>query len=581
MILGGIIINRILNSIFRLCITSVTMTILSVLPSFLLEKEINPESLTVNKVDEMVSYFQRSKHSYSTKHKIFKKEELPLNLTILYTNDTHSHLENDPYLFSAIKLEKKQNPSALLLDAGDVFSGTLFFTEYLGQADAEFMNEIGYDAMTLGNHEFDKSSKILADFIKEASFPIVSSNVDVENDEWLSPLKENDIGEPGRGGEIYPAIIRRVNGVKVGIIGVTTEDTTFLSSPSKKIKFENAEEKTRETILRLQEKDVNHIIMLSHLGLESDKALAQKVKGIDVIVGGHSHTKLSEPLVYNESTEPTLIVQANEYAKYLGKLQASFDSEGVLISWKGKLIDVLKKDENGNYVYPPDEWAVERLAELTTPIEKLMYTVIGSTEVQLNGDRSDVRTKETNLGNLITDAMRDKANHSLPTQVALQNGGGIRDSINKGEITLGEILTVLPFGDTLVTLDLTGEEILAALEHSVAKVDEEAGQFLQVSGLTFRFDPSQPVGERVYNVNLLTAGGAVNLDPNRLYTVATNAFLADGGDGFIMFKDAKDEGRMTELYYVDYEVMSEYIKKNSPISPKVEGRIIEGVKPGL
>ncbi|WP_226673290.1 bifunctional metallophosphatase/5'-nucleotidase [Rossellomorea aquimaris] len=494
-----------------------------------------------------------------------------LHLSILHTNDVHAHLENIPYLHTAIKEIREKDGELLLLDAGDVFSGTLYFNQYLGQADAEFMNKIGYNAMTLGNHEFDKGSKVLAAFIEALSFPVVSSNVEAWDDRYLAPLMRKGIPDRAEGGSIYPAIMQSVKGVKVGIIGLTTEDTAFLSKPGDTIVFRNAEEKAMEEVAHLKGKGVNHIIVLSHLGLSRDKRLAQKVKGIDIIIGGHSHSKLTTPLVYNLQTEPTLIVQANEYGMSLGEVQAVFSDAGVLTSWNGRLIDVLAKDEEGKGVYRPDPWALKRLSQLKKPIEDLKGTVIGFTNVPLNGDRHAVRTTETNLGNLITDAMLEEANQFAPTQVAFQNGGGIRRSIDAGEITLDEILEVLPFGNSLVTLNLSGEEILQALEHSVAKVDEESGQFLQVSGLSFHFDPTRAVGERVSNVKVQ----GERLDRAKSYRVAVNAFLADGGDGFNVFRDAKENGRITELYLNLYEVISGYLTKHSPVSLKVEGRISE------
>jgi 2',3'-cyclic-nucleotide 2'-phosphodiesterase (5'-nucleotidase family) len=493
------------------------------------------------------------------------------HLTILHTNDIHSHLENIPYLHTAIKEERKKDGDALLLDAGDVFSGTLFFNEYLGQADGEFMNEIGYDAMTFGNHEFDKGTEVLAEFIKKLAFPVVSSNVDVHLDPFLAPLKKSWIPNQKGNGNIYPAIIHSVKGVKVGIIGLTTEDSALLSNPGEKIVFENAEKKAVEEIARLKAKGVTHIILLSHLGLSHDKQIAQKVKGIDIIIGGHSHSKLTKPLVYHLKSEPTLIVQANEYGMSLGKIHAVFSKKGVLTSWEGGLLDVLEKDGKGKELYPPDPWAEKRLEQMSKPIEHLKGKVTGSTIVPLNGERHDVRTKETNLGNLITDAMLEKANQLAQTDIAFQNGGGIRNSIDTGDISLGKVLEVLPFGNSMVTLDLTGDEILQALEYSVDNVEEEGGQFLQVSGLTFRYDPSRQKGDRIIEVKVQ----GDSLDRNRMYRVAVNAFLANGGDGFFMFRQAKENGRISELYFNLYEVISEYLQKHSPVSPVVEGRILE------
>ncbi|CAN7196383.1 5'-nucleotidase C-terminal domain-containing protein [Rossellomorea sp. LjRoot5] len=494
------------------------------------------------------------------------EENKDFNLSIMHTNDTHAHVEGYPRLFTAVKEVRAEKENSLLLDAGDVFSGTLYFRQYSGLADLWFMNQLGYDAMTLGNHEFDKDSKTLANFIKEMNFPMVSSNVQMTGDSDLEPLKKNEVGTPGEGGNIYPAIIKEVDGEKVGIFGLTTPETEFLSSPGENIEFEDATEKSAATIDMLKGEGVNKIIVLSHLGYSHDLELAEAVDGIDVIVGGHSHTVLDEPVVIDKE-EPTIIVQAGEYLNLLGLLDVTFDAEGVVTSHAGEVLDLEEYDE--------DSEALAKVNEFKAPLEEIKNEVVGKTKVALNGERADVRTKETNLGNLIADAMVEKANESVKTHIGLQNGGGIRASIDKGEITLGEVLTTMPFGNNLVTLDLTGQELLDALEHSVSGVETGEGRFLQVSGINFKYDINKPVGERVWFVEVKTDKGFKEIDPEKMYTVATNAFTADGGDGYSMFKAAKDEGRMTELFQVDYEVFTDYLANHKNVSPKVEGRIIQ------
>ncbi|MCM3567379.1 5'-nucleotidase C-terminal domain-containing protein [Neobacillus mesonae] len=499
----------------------------------------------------------------------------PIDLTILHVNDTHAHVAQYPRLTTAVKEERAKDPNALLVDAGDVFSGTLFFNQYLGKADLWFMNNLKYDAMTFGNHEFDKTSEELSNFIKETQFPIVSANVNVTSDPILGPLFKNEISTEQAGGNIYPAIIKEINGEKVGIFGLTTEDTTFLASPSKQIVFENAAAKAKETVAALKEQGINKIVALSHLGYGPDQELAKTVEGIDVIVGGHTHTKLEKPVVI-EKTEPTVIVQANEYLNYLGVLKVSFDEKGVIQSQDGSLLDLAKVSE--------DETAKAKVDEFAAPLEELKKTVVGHTNVFLDGERTNVRTKETNLGNLIADAMAQRANEILQngTTIGMQNGGGIRASIDKGDVTLGDIYTVMPFGNLLVTLDLTGDEIWQALEHSVAKVESGAGQFMQVSGLKFQYDPNKPAGERVWEVEVKTNDGFTPIDKKKTYSVATNAYVADGGDGYTMFKKAKDEGRIHELLILDADVLEEYFTKNNPVSPETEGRITaaEEIKSG-
>ncbi len=493
-------------------------------------------------------------------------EEGPFTMSLLHTNDTHAYVEQFPRLITAVNELRSQKENSLLLNAGDVFSGTLYFRQYLGLADLYFMNQLGFDAMTLGNHEFDKDSATLATFVKQAEFPIVSSNINMTADSDLGALFNHSIGGTNEQGEIFPAIIKEVDGEQVGILGLTTEDTAFLANPGEGIVFENAIEKANETVEMLEAQGVDKIIALSHLGYQPDLDLAEKVEGIDVIVGGHSHTKLDAPVVV-EKEEPTLIVQANEYLKYLGVLDVTFDENGVIATYTGELKDLAP--------YTEDTAAKTKVEEFKAPLTELQKQVVGSTSVALNGERADVRSKETNLGNLIADGMAAKANEVIPTYIAMQNGGGIRASMDQGDITLGEVLTVLPFGNNLVTLDLTGNEILAALEHSVSAPG--AGAFMQVSGLKFKYDPVKPVGERVWHVEALTADGYEELQPDKTYRVATNAFTADGGDGYSMFKTAKDEGRITELYIVDFEVFTSYLEKVNPVSPVVEGRIKQEV----
>jgi 5'-nucleotidase / UDP-sugar diphosphatase len=498
------------------------------------------------------------------------------DLTIMHTNDTHAHLENVARRITAVNDLRAERTNSILVDAGDVFSGTLFYNKYKGLADVQFMNMVGYDAMIPGNHEFDDGPKVFAEFIKKAEFPIISSNIDYSADEDLNPLYVDSIGEPGDGGKIYPAAILDVNGEKVGVFGLTTEETEFLSSPGDTIKFENHLTKAEETVKMLETEGVNKIVALTHLGYNYDKDLATSVEGIDVIVGGHSHTTLPEADVYNEDAEPTLVVQTGEYSNFLGDLQVSFDAEGVLVkdSWDENLIDLDETDANGDYVIADDPEAAALLEELSAPLEEMKQTVVGSSDVFLNGERGNVRTGETNLGNLIADSMLTKAQENGNATLAIQNGGGIRASIDAGPITLEEVLTTMPFGNTLVTLDLTGAEVIEALEHGVGDVENGAGRFPHVAGMKFSYDASLPKGERVLSVKVETEDGLVEIDENATYTVATNAYVAGGGDGYEVFGKAKDEGRMKELFFVDYQVFLDYLDKNNDVAPKMEARIV-------
>lgn len=507
----------------------------------------------------------------------------PFELTIMHTNDTHAHLDNIARRITAIKQVRQAHPNSLLLDAGDVFTGTLYFNEFNGLADLEFMNLARYDAMTFGNHEFDKGTATLANFVKDAKFPFVSANVDFSKDANLKTRFNNSVSSNPENGQIYNGIIKKVNGEKIGIFGLTTAETEVISSPGDDVVFENYIEEAKEAVKAFEAQGVNKIIALTHIGFDdgggdNDLTLAKEVEGIDIIVGGHSHTTLAKPVVDTTGEEPTIIVQANEYSKYLGTLDVEFDKNGKVIGHDGKLIDIDKK-VNNTYELQDDPEATQILDTKYKPtvLEK-QNTIVGQAAIDLIGGNPPARVGETNLGNLITDAMLAKAKTINPeTVIALQNGGGIRATVPAGNITLAKILEVMPFGNTLGIMRLTGAEIKEALEFSVKDVPKPFGGFLQVSGLKFTYDSRKLVGERVLTVEVNEGGKYVPLDPNKTYVVATNTFTAKGGDGYTMFEKAYKEGRVSEPGYVDWEMFKDYItaQPNQTVNPSVEGRIVD------
>ncbi|RFU68322.1 bifunctional metallophosphatase/5'-nucleotidase [Peribacillus saganii] len=513
------------------------------------------------------------------KASLAQKDE-DFKLSIMHTNDTHSHTEKIAKRATAIKEVRSQKPDALLLDAGDVFSGTLYFNEFQGQQDLEFMNYLGYDAMTFGNHEFDLGSssdghKGLADFVKKAEFPFVSANVDFSKDSLFNGLYQGTISSSPKDGNIYNGIVKEVDGEKIGIFGLTTEETPTISSTGK-IEFSNYLEQAENAVDAFEKQGINKIIALTHLGyddsiaFDNDLELAKKVEGIDVIVGGHTHTVLKAPTVVEAGNESTVIVQTGEYSNSLGTLDVEFDENGKVIGHAGELIDITKKAD--------DPAVLEMLKPYSDKIAALQSQSIGvEAKAVLDGVRENVRAKETNLGNLITDGMLAKAKTVNPdTVIAVTNGGGIRASIEAGDITLGEILTTMPFGNTLGIMNLKGSEVKAALEHSVSQAPAASGGFLQVSGLTFTYDSSKPAGQRVLEVKVKGADGSfAPINDETSYFVATNTFTAKGGDGYEVFKKAYEEGRVSEPGYVDYEMFRDYLKTQTTVDPKVEGRIID------
>ncbi|WP_135449361.1 cell wall-binding repeat-containing protein [Planococcus citreus] len=499
-------------------------------------------------------------------------------LTIMHTNDTHANLDNAPKRATLIKQLRAENANNLSLDAGDVFSGSLYFNTFEGQADLALMNYMQYDAMTFGNHEFDLGSSeeghaSLAEFVGGADFPLVGANVDFSGDANMSPLVAGEaFTKTAANGQIYSGVVKEVNGEEVGIFGLTTAETADISSPGN-VEFTDYLEAAEEAVTWFEGQEVNKIIALTHIGyddnaaVDNDRTLAAEVDGIDVIVGGHTHTKLLPP----QQVEDTVIVQANEYNKFLGQLDVTFDEAGNVTDFVGEHHEVALAEA--------DAEAAEILAPYKEEVDALKDTEIGvEANVFLNGTRGEfgIRASETNLGNFITDGMLAKAKEINPnTTIALQNGGGIRESIDEGPITYGEVLTVLPFGNALAIMEVTGQELKDALEHSVREYPKENGGFLHVSGMFFNYDGKAPAGDRVLSVFVDTGDYYDELDLEETYTVATNSFTAKGGDGFESFGKAYEDGRVTEPGFTDWEMFEEHAQSfaDEGVEPYEERRI--------
>jgi 5'-nucleotidase len=510
---------------------------------------------------------------------VVAQDEETFALTILHTNDTHSHHEPSnagdggaARQSTVVAQIRGEVENTLLLDGGDRFTGTLFHQQYRGQDNVQIMNALGYDTMTLGNHEFDDGDEVLASFIDGLNFPVVTANVDFSESEILA-------------GKVQPYVVLEVNGQQIGIIGLVTPDAPTISSPGEALVFNShLAGATQAAIDELTAMGVNKIILVTHIGLPADLEVAQNTSGLDIIVGGHSHTLFSNTYVAAEAEypvetqningEPVIIVQAGSNNTYLGRLDVEFDADGVLTSWGGDTILLSR------YIAPDPE--VEAIiTELSAPIEELRATPVGESSVFLVGDRAVCRAMECNLGNLITDAMRAETG----AQIAITNGGGIRANIPDAptpedvalaapeEVTLGEVLTVLPFGNLVSTFELPGADVIAALENGVSLIEEGAGRFPQVSGLRYTFDPSQPAGSRIVSVEVEGESGEyAPIDPEATYTIVSNDFMRGGGDGYTVFAENAinpyDFGRPLD------QVVADYITANSPVAPAIEGRII-------
>ncbi|EHK00337.1 5'-nucleotidase C-terminal domain-containing protein [Agrobacterium tumefaciens] len=508
-------------------------------------------------------------------------------LNILHINDFHSRIESINKFDSTCSAEeegknecfggaarlltainqtrdalKAQGKNVLLLNAGDNFQGSLFYTTYKGTVEAEVLNAMKFDAMTVGNHEFDDSEDGLAGFLDKVQFPVVTANVVAS--------AASKIGD-----RVKPSIVLEVGGQKIGIVGAVANDTAELATPGPNITIAEDVAKISEQVQKLKGEGVNKIIALTHVGYPRDLEFIAKIPDVDVVVGGHSHTLLSNTDQKAEGPYPTLVdnpggykvpvVQAGQYSKYLGDLRVVFDDSGVVKESKG---DPILIDSS----FKPDEATLKRIDELKAPIEALKSKVVGTSEGAIEGDRKVCRVKECSMGNLVADATLARVKDQGVT-IAFANSGGLRSSIDSGDVSMGEVLTVLPFQNTVATFQLKGEDIRAALENGVSQIDDGAGRFMQVSGMKYSFDRSKPAGSRVTAVEVKEGDAFVPLDPAKTYTVAANNYVRTGGDGFKVFAtkaiNAYDFGPNLE------EAVAAYITANSPYKPFTDGRITE------
>nr|WP_141656015.1 5'-nucleotidase C-terminal domain-containing protein [Roseibaca calidilacus] len=509
------------------------------------------------------------------------------SLTVLHINDMHSRIsEISKYnsscsdddsaegkcfggsarLATAIRQRRAAHEDAgrpvLTLDAGDQSQGTLYYTTYGGKAEIQMMNAIGFDAMGIGNHEFNRGPEGLAAMIAEANFPLVSGNITVAEG---SPLA----------GRIQPRVVIEKDGERIGILGVTTPETVILSSPGPDVSFQDEIEFLQGAVAELQAEGITKILVLSHVGYNRDQEIVAAVDGISAIIGGHSHTRMSNTeegaveyatLVASPSGRAVPIVQAFAFSRYLGELQLDFAEDGAVVSASG---DTVLLDAS----FAPAEDIEALIAPLAAPIERLVRAPVAEIAAPIDGERENCRARECEMGNTVADAMlAEVADRGI--SIALANGGGLRASIGAGTATLGDVLTVLPFQNTLYTLELPGAALVAALEHGVNDVENGAGRFPQVAGIRFKLDPSVAPGEgRVSDVEVREGDSFVPIDMTKSYGIVTNNFMANGGDGYAMLRDQGMNGYDTAIDLA--EVLARHLSANEPFAPQIDGRILQ------
>lgn len=466
------------------------------------------------------------------------------HLTILHLNDLHGQLE--PFspdkgklaggaarlaaLVEGIRAENRRlGRHTLLLMAGDLFLGSSLSAFYKGEAELDFLNRLSPDAMTLGNHEFDFGMDVLHERIRQARFPVISANAYRGRDRLLPPVAFKDVA-----------------GLRVGVLGLITPDTAQLAHPDKiaGITFSDPVAETKKLAAEVRAGS-DLFIALTHTGVEADKRLAGEVPALDVVIGGHDHVALLEPLKVGD----VWICQAQYRGLFLGRVDLKIDGKKIT-KVGGRLIPVAEE-------LPEHEEVKAMVASYRAKIDQKLKEVVGKNRVRLVGEAEMVRSMETNLGNLVADVMREAAR----TEIALVNGGSIRASIEEGPITLEDIWRVFPYDSQVVRLELSGRQIEEVLSHSVSLRPGLTGGFLQVSGLSFVIGPSGPRQIRVHGKPL---------DRERLYSIAITDFMHAGGDGYSHFRKSRN-ALLQPLLIRD--LLLAYLKKNKEISVVSEGRI--------
>ncbi|CAG4951635.1 unnamed protein product [Colias eurytheme] len=431
------------------------------------------------------------------------------------------------------------------------------------------------EGRSLGNHEFDEAVDGVIPFIRNLTSPVLAANLILDEVPDLEAEKN-----------LYKSIILNKNNVKIGVIGYLTPDTKFLA-PRNKVNYEDEIPAVRREVQKLKQNGVNIIIALGHSGFIKDLEIASEVEDIDIVIGGHSNTFLSNfntteipefpqgpypTIVMQKSGRKVLVVQAYAYTKYMGSLYLTFNENGDIIKYEGKPVLL-------NNAVPQDPDVLNIVKTYHSEIDRINNVVVGSSLTFLDGE--SCRLYECNLGNFLSDIMINYTKHYYAefsqVNIALIQGGRIRTSIDQPKkpfnLTRGDWITVIPFSDTLCIVHMNGSVLMKALEHSVdtwRKIDA-TGQFLQMSGVEVTYDLNKVAGSRVIRAKAICSdcNTLKNIEDGLQYQIIMSEFLADGGDGYFMF-----EGLEKELVaYNEVTCALDYLSKFSPINPKVSGRI--------
>ena len=476
-------------------------------------------------------------------------------LVIFHTNDIHGRiLPTDDRgksidiaeITATVKNFKSEHPETLWFDAGDTFHGMPNINISHGQGMLDILNVAGIDAMTPGNHDFNYGVERLQEIIKTSKFSVLSANIVMKNNHKKNFCR--------------PYKIFKFDGVKIGVFALTTPETATKAKPNliKGLDFLNPNDIAKDMVKKLRPQ-CDILIAITHLGVDPNsefttKRLADEVAGIDLIVDGHSHTTLPEGI----TVKNTLIVQTGCYANNLGKVTLKIENKKVV----EKSAELLDKNTIAKNVSTPDETVSNVLKKIEQDNEKIFSKEVGTSDKKIDFDIVDVRLFEKEIGDVVTDAFRWKTG----ADIAIINGGGIRGGIPQGSVNYRDVISIFPFGNVLNVIEVDGKTIREMLENSISKYPASSGGFLQISGMKFLYDPSQPAGNRVTAIYV----NNMPLDEEKIYRLTLTDFLEAGGDNYKMFKDKNLVGQFGTCE----EVLADYLHEVG-IKDIEQGRIIK------
>lgn len=471
--------------------------------------------------------------------------EEPVVVTIFHTNDVHSRYDSSAGMGYAMMAsfvnQARKNGNVLVVDAGDTLHGTVFANSVKGESIVEILNAIGYDVMAPGNHDFNYGYDRLKELEGLMNFPLVNANIMLKGGKHA----------------FTPYTMIEVEGKKIAFVGAANPEMKSAIHPdyTASLEFEDAQP-VRDAVHIARGEGADAVIILSHWGCDgaynpnSIEALAA-IPGVTAVIDGHSHTPLYD-IKQNPDEETAIVTSTGEYLNNLGKLTLTFLPEGGL-EVAAELIP--------NPGVFEDHAVISVIEEVEQAQGAALDKVIGETTVELVGERAIVRTSESNWGNLACDIFLD----ATGADVAIINGGNVRATTAAGKITARDVNTVFPFGNLVVLMEVSGQAIMDALEVGLSVYPDANGGFPQVGGMVVTFDPDKDPGSRL--VQVLVNGEPI--DPAAMYKLSTNDYLAAGGDNYTSLAEFPVLFNMGAMD----EVIVDYLTKNSPVSPEVEGRI--------